>query len=382
MTTLIDPEDFPASTKSCYLNAASVALMYRGAAKAVIDWQNDLAEYGTLKFDETAEEAVFRDLHTATAKLFNVEREDIAVGSSATELISSLAWALAPESGKNIVSTDIVFPSTIYPWARVARHTGCEVRFAQSHQGYVDPRELLELIDKNTAVVALSHVEFASGQCYDLEQMAQAAHAAGALLVVDATQSAGMLPIDAVKSGVDAMITAAYKWLCGPFGVAVMYISPHLYKDLDPGLVGWRSHYQMWDLKADRLKYPETASRFEFSTMTYGCALGLTRSMEYLLSIGLDKVFSHTRRLADMLRDGLRERGVTIISPEGDPERTAILSVQFNHRDPDEVSRFLNSKKVVVSKRGTYIRFSPHIYNDPDDVDQALNSIDQISKKR
>jgi selenocysteine lyase/cysteine desulfurase len=187
-----------------------------------------------------------------------------------------------------------------------------------------------------------------------------------------------MLPIDAKTSNVDVLITAAYKWLCGPFGVAVMYVAPHLYKRLDPGLVGWRSHQDMWDHQADRLELPETAQRFEFSTMTYGCAIGLTKSIEYLLQVGISPIFTYTRNLADMLRKGLEQRGIEIISPDNDQERTAILATKFPNKDSAQVVQYLNSHKVVVSKRGEFVRFSPHLYNEPIDIQKTLELIDKI----
>jgi len=275
MDSIVDPKDFPASHKCTYLNAANVALMYQGAEKAIIEWEKDLAENGSINFDETAEATVFGDLHSAAARLFNARPEDIAVGSSATELISSLAWAVAPGFETNVVSTDIVFPSTLYPWLRVARHTNCEIRLAKGQNSYANPDDVIQLIDNRTAVVCVSHVEYGGGQRYDLLKMADVAHDHDALLVVDATQSAGAVPIDAPACGVDVLVSGGYKWLCGPFGAAVMYLAPHLQNELDPGLVGFRSHKDMWDLQADRLELPTTAQRFEYSTMAYGCAIGL-----------------------------------------------------------------------------------------------------------
>ena len=378
MEPLVDSNDFPASRNSTYLNAASVSLMYQGAARAAIEWQQDLADYGTIKFDEVAEVAVFEDLRKVTAALFNVRPDDIAIGSSATEQLSSLAWAIAPGPEQNVVGTDIVFPSTVYPWARVARHTGCEVRLVKGQNGYVKPDDVIGLIDDDTAAVCISHVEFSGGQRYDLARLAEAAHARGALLIVDATQSAGMLPIDAAALNLDALLTAAYKWLCGPFGVSVMYLAPHLQSKLDPGLVGWRSHEDIWDFQADRLEMPATARRFEFSTMAYGCAVGLTRAIDYLLALGVDTIFDYSRGLADMLREELKARGIEIVSPENDEERTAILAVRFPGQDPATVARHLNEQQVVVSRRHEFVRFSPHLYNRPDDIERALHLIDQL----
>ena len=378
MEPIVDARDFPASRKSAYLNTASVCLMYRGAEAATTDWFRDLTENGTLTFDEAAEESVFEALHVAAAQLFNARPEEIAVGSSATELLASLAWAVAPGPGVNVVGTDVTFPSTIYPWARVARSTGFEVRLAEARGGYISPNDLVRLIDGDTAVVCVSDVEYSTGQLYDVAKLAEAAHKHGALLVVDASQSAGGMPIDVAASGVDALVTASYKWLCGPFGVAVMYLAPHLSGRLDPGLVGFRSHREMWELKADRIEYAETARRFEFSTMAYGCALGLTASIVYLRGIGIDRIFERNKRLADLLIEGLRERSAEIVSPRDEKEQTSIVAARFPGADPKEIARQLSSRQVVVSARRDVLRFSPHLYNEPDDIERALDEIDRV----
>ena len=375
---IVESGDFPASRKSAYLNTASVCLMYKGAEASTIEWFTDLTENGTLTFDEAAEEAVFEDLHVAAAQLFNAQPDDIAVGSSATELLASLAWAVAPSPGANVVGTDISFPSTIYPWARVARRMDFEIRLAKGTNGYIRPDDLIQLIDDDTAAVCISDVEYSTGQRYDVAKLAEAAHRHGALLVVDASQSAGGIPIDVPALGVDALVAASYKWLCGPFGVAVMYLAPHLQGRLDPGLVGFRSHGNMWDLKVDRLVFPETAKRFEFSTMAYGCAVGLTTSIDYLLQIGVDRIFERNKRLADQLIEALRERNAEVISPQKEEDRTSIVTARFPGADPKEIAKHLSSRQVVISARRDALRFSLHLYNEPDDITQALEEIDRF----
>lgn len=377
MKRIVDPEDFPASRKSAYLNTASVTLMYRGAETAAAKWMADLATDGTITFDELAEESVFGGLHRATAELLNAHEEDIAVGSSATELMASLAWGVAPDRTSNIVSTGIAFPSTIYPWIRVARHTGAEVRFAEGQGEYVDPDEVIELIDHRTAVVCISHVEYSGGQQYDLTRLARHAHEHGALLVVDGAQSLGAIPTDVTASGVDALVASGYKWLCGPFGAAVMYLAPHLQDRLDPGVVGFRSHEDMWDLQATRLELPETARRFEPSTMAYGCAIGLAESIKYLLRVGIARIRDHNLHLADLLIDGLRERHAHIVGPQLDEERTSIVAARFPDCDSAEMAQRLNAARVVVSARQSTVRFSPHLYNEPADIERALEEIDR-----
>ena len=377
MLPLVDQNDFPATSKFVYLDAANIALMYRGAVTSIIKWQQDIGENGSIKFDETAEANVFEELRMVAARLFNARPEDIAVGSSATELLSSLAWAILPGSSTNVVSTDVVFPSTIYPWRRVADHTNCEIRFAKGKDSYINVDDIIALIDKNTAIVCVSHVEYTSGQQFNLPQLAEATHHHDALLIVDATQSAGALPIDVTKCGIDSLVCAAYKWLCGPFGAAVMYLAPYLHNELEPGLVGFRSHKDMWDLSATRIEFPKTAKRFEFSTMAFGCARGLTRSIEFLLDIGIDRICKYNQYLADVLTNGLRERGIEIILPNHREEHSSIVTARFP-TDSVGIAQKLREAQVIVSCRSNAIRFSPHVYNTRSDIEKALNCIDAI----
>jgi len=376
MKPIVSEKDFPTANKFVYLNAANVALMYSGAEQIITEWIADVAQNGSNNFDDHAEENVFKDLHRAAAHLINATADDIAAGSSATELLSSLAWAVSPEKDQNVVSTEIVFPSTVYPWQRVANSTGCEIRLAKEKRNFMHTDDIIALIDQNTTVVCISHVEYGNGQTFDLQLLAEAAQDHDALLVVDATQSAGSIPIDVQACPVDALISGAYKWLCGPFGAAFMYITPLLSEKLDPGLVGFRSHKNMWDLDANRIDYPQAAQKFEFSTMAFGCAVGLTRAINFLNEVGVENIFQYNRKLADILVTGLRSRDAVITSPLDYKDRSSIVTAYFENIDSKEIITGLKAAKVFVSSRASAMRFSPHLYNTVEDIDSALAEID------
>ena len=237
MKRLVSNKDFPSANNFTYLNTANVGLMHKNAEKEINKWVEDLAKNGSNNFNEIAEQNVFLNLHTSAAKLINTNPNNIAAGSSATELLSSLAWAIMPLKGQNVVSTNIVFPSTVYPWMRIASSTGCEVRLSKEKNNFISTQSIIDLIDKNTSVVCISHVEYSNGQVFDLDLLSNAAKKHNALLIIDATQSAGAIPIDVKKTPIDAIVCGAYKWLCGPFGAAFMYVSPELSKKIEPGLV-------------------------------------------------------------------------------------------------------------------------------------------------
>lgn len=380
---LINPEDFPARNKSCYLNAASAALMYAKAADLIISWQKELAENGTINFDETAEENIFDNLRDAVSQLFSSKPSDIAGGSSSTELMSSLAWSILPFlKGNKIISSNTAHPSTVYPWMRIARFANMEFCLARANEkGYIDPDEIINLIDERTTVVVVSHVEYRNGQVYDLKTLAEKVHKFGGYLVIDATQSAGQVPINVQETMVDAIVSSGYKWLCGPFGAALMYLSPSLQSKLDPGIVGWRSHKVMWEFKVDRLEYVDTAKRFEASTMAYGCAIGLAEAVKYLNSIGVERILEHNKYLASILSSNLQERGARVLSPEKDAERSSIISIDFPGMDTEKIAKKLNDSNVIISYRMGAIRVSPHLYNDEGDIWVMINTIDKLLER-
>ena len=151
MEALVKADVFPATQQYTYLNAASVAPMSKMTAKATLDWQEDLALRGTVHFDEEAETRVFDSLREVGARLLGARPDEIAGASNASESLCSMAWALSPGPEQNVVSSRIEFPSVVYPWLRVARTTGCQVRLTKDENHVIDPDELLGLIDDRTS---------------------------------------------------------------------------------------------------------------------------------------------------------------------------------------------------------------------------------------
>ena len=375
MKPLVSPSDFPSASTFCYLNAANVSLTYSKAKTANEKWFEDVSLNGSNNFTEEKEESAFDQLHKTAADIVRAEPYEIAGGSSATELLSSLAWSISPKKGENIVSTSSAFPSTVYPWSRVAATTGAEMRLADSKKGFSTTDAIRSLIDENTSVVCISHTEFSNGYTYDLEKLSELTHKKGAILVVDATQSAGAIPIDVKKSRIDVLVAGSYKWLCGPFGSAFMYIRHNLAKRLNPGLVGFRSHKNMWDLDAARLRYNDNTSKFEFSTLAFGCILGLAESLHYLNGIGIENIYRYNFFLTDCLIDGLKKADAKIISSDKSKYRSPIITAKFKNKDSESMINDLRYAKIFVSQRKEWVRFSPHFYNTLDDIEFVISEI-------
>ena len=362
------------------LSYANVATTSPKAHEIATEWAESLARGGAAEFDADAEKNGMIPLRTATSKLLQCPISDICVSSSATEILCSLAWAISPKEGKNIVSTKASFPSTVYPWKRVSEEFGAEIRLAQHDENYyTKPEDIFGLIDKNTAVVTISHVEYACGQRYDLNSFAKAAHDVGALFIVDATQSMGMVPINAPDTGADAIVASGYKWLRGTYGAAVGYISPKL-QSLSPGIIGFRSHKDIWNMKAERLEYPEDASRFEFTTIHFGAALGLAASIDEINDIGIQNVWEYDLKLTDSLIEGVLDLGLKIASSTDEQERSSIISIRMpSSFDTAEVVKKLQDEYgILTTNRSGFLRVSPHIDNNSKEIDFFLDALSKI----
>ena len=151
-------------------------------------------------------------------------------------------------------------------------------------------------------------------------------------------------------------------------------VSPALQK-LNPGILGWRSHKDMWDFQADRLDLPDSAKRYEFGTMAYGTAYGATESVRHILATGVHRIAAHNRKISDHLIDGLNALGAEVLGPKDSADRSAIVAARFPGRNSREFAQTLKQANVIASLRRDFIRFSPHYYNNIDDIDQGLAAI-------
>ncbi len=373
-------DDFPTARTVTYLNSASISLMPRPAIESMIEFQQKIAAGGTIGFDEEAETQALEGARDETSSLIHAKRDEVAVLSSATEGICAVAWSLDLKKGGNVVSTDADFPSVVYPWMRLGRSVGLEVRLARNHDGVISTDELENLVDEHTSVISISHVEYGTGQRFDLRWLSELAHSHGAILVVDATQSAGLMPIDVHNDDIDVLVAGGYKGLLGPFGAAILYVRDDLLKELEPSLVGWRSTPVPYDLDATRMTFPKDAKKFEYSTMSYSSAIGLGESVRYLKEYGYSAATNHvislTQSFVRMMKD--RYHDAIALTPAEISSQASIASFRFADRNQSAIAAALVKRGVIVSQRFNGIRFSFHIYNSERDLTNAMDSLDQV----
>jgi selenocysteine lyase/cysteine desulfurase len=265
-----------------------------------------------------------------------------------------------------------------YPWLRLARDTGVEVRLAPALH---DPASfsldtIASAVDERTAVICVSHVQYATGHLLDPAGLVELARSVGATLVLDATQSAGVVPLDAPALGVDVLVTSGYKWLCSAPGAGICYLRPELWERLDPPFVGWKSTEDAAAFDATTIPLARSARRLEYSTPAYAAGAALSAAVDYLLDLGVENVLEHDLALAGELRAGLERLGAEVLTPAEDERRAGIVIARFPGRDGPAVAAALAEAGVIVSPRLGAVRFSLHHFNDSTDVERALAALE------
>ena len=376
MSALVPRADFPALDELTYLNTASIGLVPLPVQRRAEEFDRALALRGSAAFDEEAEVAVFEGTRASAAKLIGARPDEVAITASATLALGQIAWFLRPGRGENVVSIDLEFPSSTYPWLRLAEETGAEVRLVRRRDEPVglSVDDVAALVDSRTRVLCVSHVQYATGHRFDPAELAALAHANGALLVLDASQSAGTVPLDVRTDDVDFLVATSYKWLCSSIGAAICYIRPELVAGFRPPFVGWKSAVEPYDLDAADMRLPVSARKLEFSTSGYGAGIALGAAIEYFLAVGIERVLAHDLALATRLREGLESLDAEILTPPEDDRRIGIVTARFPGKDGEAVAARLNERGIVVSPRFGSTRFSTHVFNDENDIDVALEA--------
>jgi len=374
--------DFPDLQKLTYLNSASVAVTPVPVQREIQAFEAQIAGQGTVSFDDAAEARVYEGARGSVARLIGAGVDDVAIMTSATECIAQVAGWLRPRAGQNVVSLDIAFPSVTYPWLRIAKDTGAEVRLApiSKNPEALTEDDIAKLVDRNTVAVCVSHVQYATGHRLDPAKLADIAHAHGALLVLDATQSVGVVPLDVRTAKLDVVLSSAYKWLCGPFGAAFCYLHPEIWPRFEPPFVGPRGTVDPFVFDATQIPLAASARRMEYSTVAYAAGLGMASAMDYLLNIGIDRILAHNLRLTSRLMDGLEVLGAAMVTPRDPQRRAGVLAARFAKFPSADIVTRLRAAGIVCASRLGAVRFSPHIYNDDKGVERCLAEVARIVK--
>jgi cysteine desulfurase / selenocysteine lyase len=373
------PRDRYAALERCtYLNQASLGLIPVPAIEAMGAFLNETAQFGNLYLSDDQEAAILDGVRSAGAEVLGTSPDAVAVVAGASEGLGQVTSLLEREQGTVLlVGSD--FPSVTYPWLAAAERREISLRFVEDRADRDLTHDLVDAIDRTTAVVAFSVVQYATGSRVDAVRVAERAHEVGARVVVDATQLAGAGVVDTAGWGADALVTSGYKWLSTHGGVALLALAPDLVNRL-PGLVGWMGARDPFDFDPMMLRLADDARRFMLSTMSYVSAIGLRSSIAMLSSVGFERIDEHARRLATYLVDRVSELGWRPFRLLSDPSAAShIVSLRHADHEPGATAERLASESgIICGGRAGGLRISLHAYNDGDDIDRLVEALRRL----
>lgn len=368
--------EFPILSEMIFFNHAGVAPISARAAKAICDYAVQAESRAYVKSGWYRRLAEVKRL---TATLINARGpHEIAFVPNTSTGLSMVAKGLPWREGDNIVITNVEYPANRYPWLDLQRF-GVEVReVAETRHGRIDVEDVVDAINNRTRLVAISHVQWASGYRVDLRPISEVVHHARGFLCVDGIQSVGLMPVDVRDSGIDFLSADGHKWLLGPEGAGILYCREDLIEMLHPNVVGWMNMIEAHDYGNYRFEFERDARRFEPGSYNVPGTLALGASMELLMDVGIDEVWHRVERLTAHLCEGLRSRGYDIFSPRGDAERSGSVVFcppQGASLDCKRIVGNLEAQGIVIAVRQGRLRASPHFYNTIEQIDRLVDAL-------
>ncbi len=312
-----------------------------------------------------------------------------------TEAINLLATGLSHQllsRGDLVVSTVMEHHSNIVPWHMLRGYSGVELEFVGvDDDGRLRLDELDRLLERKPKVVTFTHVSNVLGTVNPVREMADRAHAAGALVVLDAAQSAPHLPIDVGALGVDFLAFSGHKALA-PMGIGVLWGRTELLEAMPPYMGGGE---MIRDVHLDRVSYRETPTKFEAGTPNVGGAIALSAALDYLENVGWEELHDHEQRLQRKAFELASERfgeKMRIFGPKDPADREAVVSFSLEGAHPHDIASMLDMRGVCVRaghhcaqplmerfEVSALTRASPYLYNSEDELSQMFDGLEEVS---
>jgi len=366
------------------------------------------------KFYETNNAAVHRGAHLLAeeasiayegarqvlADFINAELDEVIFTKSATESINALAYSFgnsevdsrfALQPGDRIVVSELEHHANLIPWQQLAKRTGAELAwFPIDSDGRLNQSELDSLINEKTKIIAITHQSNVLGTIVPLEKIVKRAHSVGAVVVLDACQSAPHFAIDVKTLGVDFLAFSGHKAL-GPTGIGILWGRSEYLNQMEPFLTGGS---MIESVTMTEAKWAQSPKRFEAGVPNMAQAVGLAAAIGYLNNLGMDNVAKHEKELTAYALNKFSElKNVDVIGPKNNVDRGSVLSFTIEGIHPHDAGQVLDQYGVAVrtghhcawplmKKLGLVgtTRASFYVYNDEGDVDALVDAVLQAQK--
>jgi selenocysteine lyase/cysteine desulfurase len=361
--------EFPLLETCVYLNSNSTGATPRGV-KAVLDeywrtverWRDEVWDRWWSDLRAHAEEL---------AALLGAPAGSVVCDVNVSTLLSRVLSCFDYRERPRVVTSDLEFPAVPHALRAFGRYGAVPVTVPSRDGIEVDSERLMGEIDERTELVCLSHAAFRTGALLDIEPIVRRAHEAGALVVLDAYQSVGVVPLDVTASGIDFVLGGAHKWLCGSYESAFLYVRPALLPWLRPAASGWIASSDPASF-APPSGWAEDTRRFAGGTPAVLPSQVSRPGLAILREIGVDAIRRRSLELTDRIIARADEAGVPVATPRSPERRGGIVVLRFP--GDEAVARDLIASGFICSYRGG-LRIAPHFYNADEEIDRFMDEL-------
>ena len=377
MSTPLPREEFLVTEKYVYFNHAAVGVLPRTTLEQLERFIRAHAEagvLGTFRYEVDMPRSRER-----IGRFINASGEEIAITPNTSYGANLVALGIDWQPGDRVLLCDNEFPSNAVPWLAL-RARGVDVIELETQRERLTPDRLRRELAPRTRAVAVSWVSYGDGYRHDLAGLAEVAHAADALLCVDAIQGLGAFPLDVRASNVDALYTGAAKWLLGLQGVGFAYVRRDLIDRLHLAMPGWRSMDDMWDFHNHERAYSPHALRFEGGTPSFLGTLSMTSSIDVLDRAGIGAIGTYVLHLTDRLVEGLVRAGAEVLTPRGEGISSGIVTFRMPGCESVALGRAMQREGIVTTWRPGGIRVAPHGYNTLGEIERLLELLAECAR--
>jgi cysteine desulfurase / selenocysteine lyase len=360
--------DFPVTENLIYLNHAGVAPLVRPAAEAMQRLAEDALHFGSEHYPDWLD--TYNGLRGAAALLIHAQPDEIALLKNTSEGIATVAMGLDWRAGDRIVAFKEEFPANQYPWQRLAAK-GVTIEWLSA----TDSLDRIDEAAKGARLLALSFVQFLTGHRADLNAIGEICKRRGVIFVVDAIQGLGAFPLDVRAANIDGLAADGHKWMLGPEGCAVFYISRELQDQVEPVEFGWTNVASYEDYGVRDLTLRPDAGRYECGTLnTIGC-YGLRAAIEYLLAEGVERIAPLVQALGDQIAEGAALRGYDVLGQRTRANGAGIVSFRKAGVESGAIVARLRERRIVTAARAGWVRTSPHFYIGAEEIGAMLECL-------
>jgi len=359
---------FPVTNNLIYLNHAAVAPLPRPSAEAMQVWAGDAMENGSLHYDQWLD--AYEGLRVAAARLIGAERGEIAMIKNTSEGIATIAMGMDWRPGDKIIAFREEFPANYYPWLRLGSER-CTVV-------WLSVTDSLDTIDRachGAKLLAISFVQYLSGLRVDLNAIGEICRRRGCFFFVDAIQGMGAFPLDVRAAHIDALAADGHKWMLGPEGCGILYVRKERQDSIFPEEFGWTNVAGYNDYASRDMALRQDAGRYECGTLnTIGC-FGLRASIELILEVGVERIGPVVQALAGQLAEGAERKGYQLLGERTAENGSGIIALNKASVDSRKIVRDLKDRGIVAAPRQGFVRFSPHFYVSPEEIDRVVEEL-------